>query len=254
MITGASAGIGEAAARYFAKEGASLILAARRYDKLLQLASSLEDEYSVKVLPILLDVSDKQKVSEAISALDEYWQKVDILVNNAGMGVTSDLMQNASIDDWDKIIDINVKGLLYVTKAVLNSMIKRNSGHIINIGSVAAHDYYMGGNVYSASKHAVKAISRSLRIDVKGYDIRVSQIDPGMVKTEFSERRWDKQKAEKFYEGVVALQAEDIADAILYCATRPKHVTISDMKVYPSAQVAPTIVHREGDKQVSLFD
>ena len=236
FITGASAGIGKSTAEAFAKEGAFLILAARRFDRVLDLANELEKKYQIKTLPICLDISDKLKVKETIENLDSSWKNIDFLINNAGVGVTTELMQYASIDDWDQIIDINVKGLLYVTKAVLDLMVRRNSGHIINIGSVAGYDYYQGGNIYSASKHAVKAISNSLRIDLKGYDIKVTEIDPGMVKTEFSETRWDKKKAEAFYRGVEALESKDIAESIIFCATRAKHVVIADKrldKCYP---------------------
>jgi len=153
------------------------------------------------------------------------------LVNNAGVGVTSELIQNANPDDWDIIIDTNIKGLLYVTRTVLPILIKRNNGHIVNIGSTAGHDYYMGGNVYSASKHAVKARTRSMRIDLKGYQIRVSEIDPGMIKTEFSEVRWDKERADKFYSGFQPLIGADVADTVIYCVTRPPHVNISEIMV-----------------------
>ena len=232
-----------------------MILAARRVERLEALAQALSAEHGVEVLPIKLDVSDKAAVQNTIEQLPEAWQAIDILVNNAGVGVTTELMQNASVDDWDKIIDVNLKGLLYVTRAVIPGMVARNSGHVVNIGSTAGHGYYMGGNVYSASKHAVKAITRSLRIDLKGHKIRVSEIDPGMVKTEFSEVRWkDKERSEQFYSGFELLVGDDVADAVVYCTTRPLHVNVAEVMVYPQAHVAPTIVHREGDPVAGLFD
>ncbi|MEM9243714.1 MAG: SDR family NAD(P)-dependent oxidoreductase [Pseudomonadota bacterium] len=254
FITGTSAGVGKACAEQFAANGANVILVARRFDRISKLAEQLMQQYDINALPLELDISNKQKVKAAIANLAQQWRQIDILVNNAGVGVTTELMQNANTDDWDTIIDINVKGLLYVTRAILPMMLKQNSGHIVNIGSTAAHAYYMGGNVYSASKHAVKAITRSLRIDLKGSKLRVSEIDPGMIKTEFSEVRWDKERAEKFYAGMVPLVASDVADTVIYCVTRPQHVNISEIMIYPNDQVAPTIVHREGDKVGGIFD
>lgn len=254
FITGASAGIGKSCAEQFAAHGANLILTARRVDRITTLAKDLEQKHNIKALPLQIDVSNKQQVQDTIKNLDAEWQNIDILINNAGVGVTTELMQNANPDDWDIIIDTNLKGLLYVTRAILPVMVRRNSGYIVNIGSTAGHNYYMGGNVYSASKHAVKAITKSLRIDLKGHNIRVTSIDPGMVKTEFSEVRWNKEKSEKFYTGMQPLVGDDIADAAIYCTTRPEHVNISELRVYPTAQVAANIVHREGDSVASLFD
>jgi 3-hydroxy acid dehydrogenase/malonic semialdehyde reductase len=254
FITGASAGVGKACAEQFAALGANIIITARRFDRIKELAVALEKAHSIKVLPLQLDISNKKQVQETIATLDNGWNQIDILVNNAGVGVTSELMQDANVDDWDIIIDTNIKGLLYVTRSILPNMIKRDSGHIINIGSTAGHDYYMGGNVYSASKHAVKALTRSLRIDLKGYRIRVSEIDPGMIKTEFSEVRWNKEKAEKFYADFQPLVANDVADTVIYCTTRPLHVNIAEIMVYPTAQAAPTIVHRQGDPVATIFD
>ena len=254
FITGASSGVGEACAEQFAIQGANVILIARRFDRISLLAKKLEQQYAIKALPLKLDISNKQQVQNTIEHLNEEWKAIDIVINSAGVGVTSELMQNAKPDDWDIIIDINIKGLLYITRAILPNMIKRNMGHIVNIGSTAAHAYYMGGNVYSASKHAVNALTHSLRIDLKGYQLRVSEIDPGMIKTEFSEVRWGKEKAEKFYSGFQPLVAGDIADAVIYCVTRPLHVNVAEMIVYPTAQAAPSIVHREGDKVGGLFD
>lgn len=254
LITGASSGVGKACAQQLAALGVNLILTARRIERLEVLKKELESQHGIKVLPLKLDISDKKTVQASLGKLSDGWEQIDILINNAGVGVTTELMQNANPDDWDVIIDTNVKGLLYVTRALLPNMIKRNQGQIINIGSAAAHDYYIGGNVYSASKHAVKALTRSLRLDLKGYAIRVAEIDPGLIKTEFSEARWGKERADKFYSGFEPLIAEDLADAVVYCVTRPERVNIAEMLVYPSAQVGPTVVHREGDKTNSLFD
>lgn len=254
FITGASAGIGEACAKNFAAKGANVILTARRFDRIIKLAEELEQQYGIKILALQLDITNKEQVKSIIQGLNSKWREIDILINNAGVGVTTELMQNANPDDWDIIIDTNIKGFLYVTRSILPIMVKRNVGHIINIGSVAGHDYYMGGNVYSASKHAVKALTKSLRIDLKGHKLKVSEIDPGMVRTEFSEVRWDKKKAKQFYSGMQPLVADDIADAIIYCVTRPQHVNVAEIQIYPMAQVAPSIVYREGDKVAGLFD
>ncbi len=254
LITGASAGLGKACAEQFAAQGAHVILTARRLERIEALAKQLTEQYGVEALALAMDVSNRSQVESVLGNLDEQWRAIDILVNNAGVGVTTELMQNANPADWDVIIDTNVKGVLSVTRALLPGMVKRNSGHIINIGSVAGHDYYMGGSVYSASKHAVKAITRSLRIDLKGHKIRVSEIDPGMIKTEFSEARWDKERAEQFYKGMEPLVADDVADTVLFCATRPAHVNIAEIMVYPIDQVSTAIVHREGDAVAGLFD
>lgn len=245
FITGASSGVGKACAKHFAALGANIIITARRFQRIQELALLLEKEYGIEALPLKMDISNKEQVQQTIASLNDGWDQIDILLNNAGVGVTSELMQNANVDDWDIIIDTNIKGMLYVTHSILPSMIKRNAGHIINIGSTAGHDHYKGGNVYSASKHAVKALTRSLRIDLSGYRIRVSEIDPGMIKTEFSEVRWNKEKAEKFYAGFHPLTADDIADSVIYCTTRPLHVDIAEIVIYPTAQAAPTIIHRD---------
>ncbi|ALA25433.1 short-chain dehydrogenase [Piscirickettsia salmonis] len=257
LITGASSGIGQACAEQFAAQGAKLILTARRFDRLNDLATTLHHKYGTKTLPLELDVRDKQHVNHTIKSLPTEWQSIDILINNAGLGGTTELMQHADTDIWDTIIDTNVKGLLYVTKATLTSMVERNTGHIINIGSIAGHDYYKGGNVYSASKHAVKALTRSLRIDLAGHNIRISEIDPGAVHTEFSEKRWDKARSDQFYAGFEPLMGEDIADTVIYCATRPAHVNISEIMVYPLAQAATSILHKDDQsdtKSNSLYD
>lgn len=246
FITGASSGIGQATAYQMAEQGAHIIIAARRKERLDEMAHQIESKHNVKVLPISLDITDKEQVQASIHNLPQAWQPVDIVINNAGAALSSGLMQEGDLDSWDNTIDINVKGLLYVTRTFLPSMIERDSGHIINIGSIAAQETYPGGNVYSATKHAVNAITNSLRKDLLGYSIRVSEIDPGAVHTEFNEVRWqDKNKAEAFYQGFQPLLAEDIADTVVYCATRPLHVNVSNMTVYPTAQASCNHLYRE---------
>lgn len=254
FITGASSGIGKACAEQFARLGVNLIIASRRIDRLEIIADSLSKKYGVKVVPIQFDIQNQEQVEDVFKQINKQGMCIEILINNAGLALSSDKIQDGNVRDWDIMIDTNVKGLLYVTKAALPHMIKINRGHIINIGSVAGHVFYVTGNVYSATKHAVKAITQSLRLDLQGTAIRVSEIDPGVVKTEFSEIRWkDKEKAEKFYEGFQPLLAEDIADAAAYCVTRPLHMNISELVVFPQAQ-ASTNIYRSGDVVKSMFD
>lgn len=255
LITGASSGIGKASAEQFAAQGARLILTARRFERLEKLRNELVQKYDCEVLPCSLDVQDKKQVKTVIDNLPENWKNIDILLNNAGLSITSDKIQDGHVDNWDIIINTNLNGVLYVTHAVLPVMLQRKQGHIINIGSVAGHEHYVGGNVYSATKHAIRALSKSLRIDLLGCGIRVSEIDPGLVHTEFSEVRWnDKQRADKFYEGFHPLYAEDIADAVVYCATRPLHVDVAELVITPTAQASAHYVHKEGSASSSIFD
>lgn len=255
FITGASSGIGLACAHQFAALKANLVIGARRLERLEIIAEELSKKYGVKVLPVTLDVQRVEQVEDAFNLLKNEKIAIEVLINNAGLALSSDKMQDAKISNWEIMIDTNLKGLLYMTKAVLPQMIERDHGHIINIGSVAGHGHYMSGNVYCATKHAVRAISKSLRIDLMGTKIRVSEIDPGLVETEFSEVRWkDKEKAKKFYHGLNPLVAGDIADAVVYCATRPPHVNIAEVVIYPQSQASITDVHREGEKVKSLFD
>lgn len=241
LITGASSGIGKATAELFAPLGVNLVVTARRYDRLKILSKELSSKYGVICTPIELDVRNQAQVESLLKDVD-----VDILVNNAGLALTTDKIQEASPLNWDIMIDTNIKGLLYVTKAALPSMIKKNAGHIINIGSIAGRYCYPGGNVYSATKYAVKAINETLRIDLFGTAIRVSEIAPGAVETEFSEVRWnDKERAKKLYEGFNPLRAEDIADAVIYCATRPSHVNVSEMVIFPQAQASAREIYRD---------
>ncbi len=247
LITGATSGIGEATAKAFAGEGANLILIGRRKERLDNLAAELADKDGVKTLTRRLDVRDKNKVEEVINSLPDEWKKIDILVNNAGLGRGLNPLYEDNIDGWEEMIDTNVKGLLYVTRFVVPGMVERKSGHVINIGSIAGHEAYKGGGVYCATKHAVTAITRSLRLDLLGKGVRVSTVDPGMVETEFSLVRFygDEQKAKKVYEGLTPLTGDDIAEAVIFCATRPPHANINEMIIMPSAQANAFFAHRK---------
>ncbi len=247
FITGASAGIGEACAYAFAKEGANLILTARRLDRLQEIKEEIEDKFSVNVLAEKLDISNRDEVISVIKNLGEQWMNIDILVNNAGLGRGLNKLHEDDPNGWDEMIDTNVKGLLIVTKEVVKTMVRRKRGHVINIGSIAGHQAYPGGSVYCATKFAVRAISDSLRIEMLEHNIKVSSIDPGMVETEFSEVRFygDKEKAKNVYKGLKPLSAEDIAETVIFCATRPKHVNINEIIIMPSVQATAMVAHRE---------
>ncbi|MCL2823623.1 MAG: SDR family NAD(P)-dependent oxidoreductase [Polyangiaceae bacterium] len=245
-ITGASSGIGEACARAFAAAGAHVCLVARRIGRLEVLSSELASEHGVEVHCVSLDVRDRGRVESFASELPDSWKQLDILVNNAGLSRGLDPIQRASVDDWDEMIDTNVKGLLYVTRSLVSAMVGRGKGHIINIGSIAGHEVYGGGSVYCATKHAVSAINRSMAIDLLGTGVRVSSVDPGMVETEFSLVRFhgDQQRAAGVYKGILPLMADDVADAVLYCATRPPHANVREMVLMPSAQASVMHSHR----------
>lgn len=241
LITGATSGIGEATARLLAKKY-SLIVCGRRTDRLHRLAEELDTE----VITLSFDVRDREAVEKKVKSLPGDWQSIDVLINNAGNAHGLSKIQNGDVDDWDAMIDINVKGLLYVSKAVISGMVERNSGHIINIGSVAGREVYPNGNVYCASKHAVDAINKGMRMDLNGTNIRVCSIDPGLVETEFSEVRFkgDREKASKVYDGIEPLTAQDIAETIEFVLSRPAHVNIADMLIFPTAQASSTMVDR----------
>lgn len=248
MITGASAGIGKACAEAFAREGARLILAARRTDKLQELAAELATEYGTACHLLTLDVRERTAVNAAVENLPAEWQAIDILINNAGLSRGLDKVQEGEFQDWEEMIDTNVKGLLWVSRAVLPGMVARDAGQVINLGSVAGRQVYPGGNVYCATKHAVRALTQGLRIDLLGTRVRVSSVDPGMVETEFSEVRFrgDSERAAQTYRSFPPLQAVDIAEAVLFCATRPPHVTIQDMLIMPQDQAAVYASHPRG--------
>jgi NADP-dependent 3-hydroxy acid dehydrogenase YdfG len=244
LITGASAGIGAACARAFAAEGARLVLCARRAGRLDEAAEKLRT--TTDVLLLELDVRDAAAVAERIGGLPAEWREIDVLVNNAGLGRGMDKLWQGSPADWDEMVDTNVKGLLYVTGAVVPGMAERGRGHVINLGSVAGHEVYPGGAVYCATKHAVKAITQGLRMDVLGTGIRVSTVDPGMVETEFSVVRFhgDEERAKNVYRNMTALTADDIAETIVWVATRPPHVCIDEVIIKPTDQASATMVHR----------
>lgn len=242
LITGATSGIGLACAKLFAKEGSNLILFARRLEKLEDIKNKLEQQHSIKVQITQVDVRDKKQVADATADLPA----IDVLINNAGLAKGIEKIQEGYLEKWDQMIDTNIKGLLTVTRAILPLMISRNSGHIINIGSIAGHEVYPGGNVYNATKFAVNALTRAIRMDLLGYKIRCSSVDPGMVETEFSIVRLDdEQKAKKVYEGFNPLVAEDIADTIYFVASRPNHVNIQDVVIMPTDQASATLVNRK---------
>ena len=244
LITGATSGIGQATAKLLAKNNFRLICCGRREDRLNELKGELESDTEVTTLNF--DVRDKDGIHKAISSLPAEWKAVDVLINNAGNAHGLSLIQDGDTDDWDAMIDINVKGLLYVSKEIIPGMIERKSGHIVNIGSVAGQEVYPRGNVYCASKFAVDAINRAMRIDLNEHGIRATAINPGLVETEFSIVRFkgDQEKAEGVYAGYQPLQPEDIADCILFAITRPPHVAIADMLVFPTAQASSTIVKK----------
>jgi len=247
FVTGATAGIGEACALDLARERADLILCGRRIEVLEKLAEKIKNEFSVKVYFFQLDVRDKNAVNNIIDSFPEEWKKIDILVNNAGLARGFSKLDSGNIEDWEEMIDTNVKGLLYVTRKVLPLMAIRNQGHVINIGSVAGHEVYPNGNVYCATKFAVDALSKGIRLDMLDKKIKVTTISPGLVETEFSEVRFsgDKDRAKQVYKGFQPLVAGDISNLVLFAATRPQHVNINEIVVTPTAQGSSTMVYRE---------
>ena len=247
VITGASSGIGASCAKMFAKEGASLILAARRRNKLEAVATELKQAYQSKIYLLEIDVSDRHTVETSLASLPESWRKVDILVNNAGLSRGIDKFQRGDIQNWEEMIDTNLKGLLYVTRSLLPGMVERDRGHIINIGSIAGHQAYTGGNVYCATKAAVKTLSQGLKMDLLGTPVRVSCVDPGTVETDFSNVRFrgDTERAKKVYQGMNALTPDDIAEIVVFCATRPSHVNMSEVLVLATDQSSATMINRQ---------
>lgn len=245
-ITGASSGIGAACAEEFAKLGCNLILVARRKDRTNALATTLRQTYSIQTRAANLDVRNHIEVENTFWSLAEEWNAIDVLVNNAGLARGLSKLHEGTTEDWDEMIDTNVKGLLYVTRAVLPAMVERNSGHIINIGSIAGHETYPKGNVYSATKFAVVGITRSLRMDLLGTAVRVSSVDPGLVETEFSQVRYrgDVDRASQTYAGMTPLTPKDVAEAVVFCATRPPHVNVGELTITSTDQASVTMVHR----------
>ncbi len=245
LITGATSGIGLAAAKKLANEKNQLILCGRRQHKLDEICEELSK--IINVLPLRFDVSDKKEVNKVLENVPEKFSSIDILINNAGNAYGLETIQDGSLEDWDNMIDINVKGLLYVSRAIIPEMVARKSGHIINIGSLAGREVYEKGNIYCSTKHAVNAISKAMRIDLNKTGIKVSEINPGLVETDFSNVRFkgDNNRAEKVYQGYKALQADDIADIIEFVINRPDHVNIADILVLPKAQATSSIINKK---------
>jgi 3-hydroxy acid dehydrogenase / malonic semialdehyde reductase len=247
LITGASSGIGTACAKIFAGAGAKLILAARRLERLQQLGCELNQKFGVEVHLLQLDVCDRTAVESAISTLPPGWSDIDILINNAGLSRGLDKLHAGNFQDWEEMIDTNIKGLLYLTRYVVPGMVNRGRGHVVNLGSIAGHQTYPGGNVYCATKAAVRAISEGLKQDLLGTPVRVTSVDPGMVETEFSEVRFhgDGERAKKVYQGVTPLTPDDVADVIFFCVTRSPHVNINEVVLMPVDQAGATLVNRQ---------
>jgi len=246
LITGATSGFGEACARKFAADGDRLILTGRRKERLEGLQRELEGK--ARVLPLVFDVQDRKAVFAAVAGIPESWKRIDILINNAGLALGRDFFEDADLDDWETMMQTNVMGLLYVTRAVLPLMIPTGKGHIINMGSVAGKDVYEKGNAYCGSKFAVDALSRGMRIDLLRHGIKVTAIHPGAAETEFSLVRFkgDAEQAKKIYQGFQPLSAEDVADVVYYCASMPAHVCINDLVVTPVAQADGIYFYKKG--------
>lgn len=247
LITGASSGIGKACAEKFAELNTKLILTARRKERIDILAEELIQKYKVEIISSKLDVRNFNEVKSFYELLPDEWKRIDILVNNAGLARGLYKFYEGKTEDWDEMIDTNIKGLLYVSRIIVPQMVERQTGHIINIGSTAGHEPYPMGNVYVATKFAVKALSQSFRIDVLEKGIKVTSVDPGMVETEFSKVRFrgDDERAKKVYDGLQPLTPQDVADAVIYAATRPKHVNINQIILTPLAQASSNFVHRK---------
>ncbi|MGB5105828.1 MAG: SDR family oxidoreductase [Candidatus Zixiibacteriota bacterium] len=243
LITGASSGIGEATARKLASSGWDLILAARRYEHLQKLAAQLECEWHL----IRLDVRQRSAVEDAMANLPEQWKNIELLVNNAGLSRQLTKLHEGDPEAWDEMIDTNVKGLLYVSRAVIPGMVARGRGHVINVGSIAGHEVYPNGNVYCASKFAVDALTKGMMMDLVDTQVRVSTVDPGLVETEFSKVRFygDKERADKVYQGLKPLTGDDVAETIEWIASRPDHIQIAQVVIFPMSQAGATVVHRK---------
>lgn len=249
LITGASSGFGYACARMFARHGYRIIINARREDRLMALARELSSEFGVEVCTLAFDVREKEAVFSAINSLPEAFQQIDVLVNNAGLALGLSYLHQGDTTDWETMIDTNVKGLLYVSKAVIPLMIENGKGHIVNIGSVAGRETYVKGNVYCATKHAVESLSKAMRMELVEHNIKVTLVSPGAAETEFSMVRFkgDSQAAKNVYKGFQPLTAEDIALCVEFCVHLPEHMNINDMLVMPAAQASATIINRKTD-------
>lgn len=247
LITGATSGIGKATAERLAENGFDIIITGRRKEKLQELEDVLKKEYNADVLSLEFDVRNYAEVEKYLGSLPERWKRVDVLVNNAGLAVGLNSIQEGVVDDWERMIDTNIKGLLYVTRIISPGMVERRSGHIINIGSIASREVYANGGVYCATKHAVKALSQGMRLDMVDYGVKVTLVCPGAVETEFSLVRFkgDQTRADKVYDGFVPLTAEDVADAIYYAVSAPDHVDVQDVLLMAKAQASATVFHKE---------
>ncbi len=247
FITGATSGIGKASAYKFAQNKYNLIITGRRKERLDEIAHHLTDKYAIEVLTLNFDVRNREEVETAVNSLSGKWKNIDVLLNNAGLAVGLTNIQDGIYDDWERMIDTNIKGLLYITRNVAPLMIANGSGHIINIGSIAGKETYPFGNVYCGTKHAVDSLTKAMRIDMVSDGIRVTQVAPGAVETEFSNVRFkgDDAKADSIYQGFEPLHPEDIADAVYYCANLPAHVNINDIVIMPTAQANATTIIRK---------
>jgi NADP-dependent 3-hydroxy acid dehydrogenase YdfG len=246
FITGATSGFGKACAHSFAREGQRIIITGRRADRLETLAKNLLKMYGVEVLTLNFDVRDRDAVKQAINSIPQNWQNIDILINNAGLAAGSDPLQDGNMDDWDQMIDTNIKGLLYVTKYIFPLILQSKCPHIVNIGSIAGKEVYAKGNVYCATKFAVDALTRGMRIDMLSHGIKVSQVAPGAAETEFSQVRFkgNIEAAASVYKGYKPLEADDIANAVLWVTSLPGHVNINDLVIMPTAQASPAYIHK----------
>ena len=247
LITGATSGIGRSCATIFAKNGHDIIITGRRIDRLEEVSKELISKYGINVLPLAFDIRNNNDVKNAISSLPDEWIKIEILINNAGLAVGLNTIHEGEIDDWERMIDTNVKGLLYISRAVLPLFVKNKKGHVINIGSIAGKEVYPFGNVYCATKHAVDAITKAMRTELVKDGVKVTQIAPGAIETEFSIVRFkgDKEKADGIYKGFKPLEPEDIADIVYYTTTLPSHVNINDLIVMPTAQASSTVFDKK---------
>jgi NADP-dependent 3-hydroxy acid dehydrogenase YdfG len=247
FVTGASSGIGKASAEMFASLGANVLMCARRIERIEKLANELHKKYKVKTFAFELDVRNFDEVQDAINGLPKEWKKIDVLLNNAGLSRGLNKIQEGVLQDWEEMLDTNVKGLLYVSKTVIPFMLKNKHGHIINIGSIAGRELYPGGNVYCASKFAVDAITKGMRIDLIGTGIKVSTVDPGLVNTEFGVVRYhgDKKRADSAYAGMKPLTGKDIAEVVQFIATREDYLNIAEVLVLPKAQASANLTHRK---------
>jgi NADP-dependent 3-hydroxy acid dehydrogenase YdfG len=247
LITGATSGIGRSCAYVFAENKHDLIITGRRNDRLLEISNDLKSKYDVSVLPLPFDIRNNDAVKAAVSSLPTDWKNIEILINNAGLAVGLGTLQDGDIDDWERMIDTNVKGLLYMSRAVLPLLVKQNKGHVINIGSIAGKEVYPNGNVYCATKYAVDALTKAMRIDLVKHGIKVTQIAPGAIETEFSIVRFkgDKAKADGIYTGYQPLMPDDIANVAYYTTTLPAHVNINDLVIMPTAQASATVFNKD---------